>query len=1524
MKHHYRILRGLLLALLLGMGAQAQAQAQSGPHGNEWIVPGQQYYKIKVARDGLYRLDYNYLTQAGISGVSPQQLQLWRRGRQVAIHVAGNQTALDASTVIEFYGQRNDGELDRDMFLVLGDQPQPYYSLFTDTASYFLTWSAATPARRMAQSNAAATAPHPHRLRQYLRVFSDQYNVINDEYNVYQPWAERGEGFLGGRFGRYFAGNTQQNETYTLTFDSVRVAPGSTRPVQVDVQVVGRTTGQHRTEIYAVEPGGTQRLLTTLTFTDFDFVHRRLELPLTDVAADGKVSLVFKPTGTGSFRVDLGDRVSLAYARISFAQASQWPQGRSQLQFATDSTLSGPAAYLLNDISATVRGYDVTDPYDVRRVEGQPGPAATQRGFAFADAAGRTRQLLLADVARALVPTPARRVQFRQISPAAHNFLIVTSRELMKPASGVANPVRAYADYRASVAGGRYDTLVVTSEQLYDQFHYGEYSAVAIRQFAGWMLANNSRAQYLLLLGKGVALHESPVRRDPNGYRDGNGEVVRNLVPASTRGVSDIFFTADWKNNGYAPRMPTGRISARSPQQVLNYLNKLREHEALGMEPWRRNVLHMSGGRIDPNDPDQRQTFAAYVDQYAELVRKPPFAGNVVKTYRRADYPGSIPGDAVLNLAPDLNAGVSFISYYGHGSPVQLDWSIASINNPANGYANKGKYPVMYVSGCSAGHAFRAATSFGGEEFLLAPDKGFVGFLASSELAFQRQLHDLHLKMMELLFADPQWYGKPLAEVQQEASRRLQGSITQPSVASGMLMITVWHGDPALKLFAPAKPDFQTANGRLQLSPSVVPATARSFELRVGVSNPGRITTGPLEIRVTRMYGSGRPAEVLPLFIAPQARRDTVYTITIPNTGNVLGQNTFTVELDPRNQLDELDETNNRATLDYTFLNGGVLALSPPEFGIVPNNTVRLVGQATTLAAPSREYEMELDTVQTFNSPLLRRTTLTATLTPEWAPTLPAVAGRDSVVWYWRLRFRTPQPDENANWATSSFRVLAGRRGGWSQSHVGQLRRTERSNVEVAVPGGQWSFANGAQEGTITSPRIGPARRWETLYHTIRPGSGGTYTLRLLGIDTLGNVTVLNSNVTSRAFSLSSVSAREYPYVQLQAVVSSTGAVPPQLKQWLITYQGVPEGIVRREAVTATNPTAYDAATLAKQVADRGQLTLPVSFQNAADFDFTDPLVAYVLVRNEAGQLREQYVKLSGGALAANSQRTYEVKLDVRGLFGTLTGHVMLNPRRQPELHYFNNELVLPPFQVINRDTPPVLDVAFDGRHLLNGDIVSAQPLISMQLRDADRLRPMKDKTAFNVFLTQPGQTTPVAVDLNAAGIRFVADSAQGLARLEFQPGHAGPLPNGVYTLEVQGRDGSGNLAGSEPYRITFEVINESSITNVLPYPNPITSKSKFVFTLTGNEPPQNLKIQIVTLTGRVVKEILLDRAALRIGSNITEYAWDGTDEYGDRLANGTYLYRVVLDDPAGKFEHRATAADKAFKKNWGKLVLLR
>ena len=80
-----------------------------------------------------------------------------------------------------------------------------------------------------------------------------------------------------------------------------------------------------------------------------------------------------------------------------------------------------------------------------------------------------------------------------------------------------------------------------------------------------------------------------------------------------------------------------------------------------------------------------------------------------------------------------------------------------------------------------------------------------------------------------------------------------------------------------------------------------------------------------------------------------------------------------------------------------------------------------------------------------------------------------------------------------------------------------------------------------------------------------------------------------------------------------------------------------------------------------------------------------------------------------------------------------------------------------------------------------------------------------------------------------------------------------------------------------------------------------------------------------MTVSGRVVREITQDEIGpIRIGNNITSYAWDGRDEFGDQLANGVYLYRVFIKQGGQSMKQRSTSADKAFKNGFGKLYILR
>ena len=54
-------------------------------------------------------------------------------------------------------------------------------------------------------------------------------------------------------------------------------------------------------------------------------------------------------------------------------------------------------------------------------------------------------------------------------------------------------------------------------------------------------------------------------------------------------------------------------------------------------------------------------------------------------------------------------------------------------------------------------------------------------------------------------------------------------------------------------------------------------------------------------------------------------------------------------------------------------------------------------------------------------------------------------------------------------------------------------------------------------------------------------------------------------------------------------------------------------------------------------------------------------------------------------------------------------------------------------------------------------------------------------------------------------------------------------------------------------------------------------------------------------VAGRKIKTIRLGAGDLHIGFNRVD--WDGLDDDRDRLANGVYLYKVMIDDGEAKQE---------------------
>ena len=63
----------------------------------------------------------------------------------------------------------------------------------------------------------------------------------------------------------------------------------------------------------------------------------------------------------------------------------------------------------------------------------------------------------------------------------------------------------------------------------------------------------------------------------------------------------------------------------------------------------------------------------------------------------------------------------------------------------------------------------------------------------------------------------------------------------------------------------------------------------------------------------------------------------------------------------------------------------------------------------------------------------------------------------------------------------------------------------------------------------------------------------------------------------------------------------------------------------------------------------------------------------------------------------------------------------------------------------------------------------------------------------------------------------------------------------------------------------------------------------------------------------------------IHIGRNITDYAWDGTDTYGDPVGNGVYLYRVVAKINGENIElNQVPGQEQYFNSGIGKMTIIR
>ncbi len=989
-------------------------------YANSWINFSQQYFKIPVAKNGIYRLTYSNLQTAGfpVGSVDPRFIQIFHRGQEQSIYVRGQKDGVfNANDYIEFYGQKNDGTLDSLLYALnpkatLNNQPHKYYNLYSDTTAYFLTFNSfSTRGLRMDSVQFVNVNNLPSESYQYaqrLLVNHTNYSVGYTFNSLTEStYFDQGEGWTGTFL--------QQGQSIDYVIDSIYNGVTNSSNPKLEVLLVGLYSETHALQVYVGPNGGSLRALPPISVSGFQSQAFNWDLNWSDVGADGKVDVRIVALSAG----DNHYQASASYIKVTFPQSFDFTaQKNKTFQLAVNPL--GQSYVVISNPVFGIRLWDITNSQNITQLLGTvsnntftsivPGTSVSKSLYASSEF-----------ISPSVIP-----VSFRPLNSYAANYLIITNKVLTSPSSGYTNPVQAYATYRASTAGGGYDTLTVNIDQLYNQFNYGEVSPLGIYSFMKFMAAHGN-IKYLFLIGKGRDITYSAYQRIPVPASE-----FRDLVPSAGYPGGDIAYTAGFYGTTYQPGIPTGRLTATTPAQVAGYLNKVKELESQPLQPWAKQLLHLSGGGGNlAADANEIPYFKSIVDGLAQIAEGPYLGGNVVtKSKTTVDL-------EQINVSTTVNQGVNLVTFFGHSDSFGTDIDIGFVDDPTLGYSNKGKYPVFLINGCNAGTIFANAITFG-EDWMLAANLGSRNFIAGTSFGYANALQQYSTLFYQVGFGDSTFIKKGIGDIQKEVGRRYLSKYGTDITAITQVQQMVLAGDPTLKLFGTALPDYAVDNGSLSLASlngNTVTSLSDSFAIKIVVKNLGAYSSTPMKIRIVRTFNDNS-TQTYDSIYSSVLYIDTLTFKLFKGNVNGFGNNLFTVVIDPLNAIKELSKTNNTATLNLFIPSNGTLNLYPPPFGIIGSSSINLVFQDADVLGTQRNFLVQLDTTSNFNSPfVLKQTVSGKVLAKEPVNLLPI----DSVVYYWRTKPVKLSATDSSNWSVSSFTYINNSPEGWAQSKLPQV-----------------------------------------------------------------------------------------------------------------------------------------------------------------------------------------------------------------------------------------------------------------------------------------------------------------------------------------------------------------------------------------------------------------------------------------------------------------------------------------------------
>jgi hypothetical protein len=212
----------------------------------------------------------------------------------------------------------------------------------------------------------------------------------------------------------------------------------------------------------------------------------------------------------------------------------------------------------------------------------------------------------------------------------------------------------------------------------------------------------------------------------------------------------------------------------------------------------------------------------------------------------------------------------------------------------------------------------------------------------------------------------------------------------------------------------------------------------------------------------------------------------------------------------------------------------------------------------------------------------------------------------------------------------------------------------------------------------------------------------------------------------------------------------------------------------------------------------------------------------------------------------------------------------------------------------VNPKTGPAVQLYIGSRSYRAGDLVGENPLLLVDLADSSGINTSTSGVGHRIeaWLNNASQST----DLTNYYTSKLDSYREGTIQYQMQN-----LPEGKNTIRVRAWDSFDNSGSAET---AFDVASSDrlSVTDVFNYPNPFGG-SGTEFTFRQNQTaPLAVTVKIFTVAGRLIRTL----ETYAPGDSFVRVPWDGRDRDGDVIANGVYLYKLIVRTADGRFSSEA------------------